>query len=67
MTISVVLLEYHSINEISLAVDAIRKHDKECEIVVSSNSLYNAEEQNKAKEAVSNVKWTFNNLNSATL
>ena len=56
MTISVVLLEYHSINEISLAVDAIRKHDKECEIVVSSNSLYNAEEQNKAKEAVSNVK-----------
>lgn len=63
MTISVVLLEYHSINEISLAVDAIRKHDKECEIVVSSNSLYNAEEQNKAKEAVSNVKWTFNKKN----
>ena len=61
--ISVVLLEYHSIEEIQTAVNAIRNHDKECEIVVSSNSLYCADEQKRVQEAVSGVKWVFNQEN----
>lgn len=60
MKISVILLEYYSIEEIQDAINAIRKHDKDCEIVVSSNSLYNAEEQAKAKSAVTDCKWVFN-------
>jgi len=63
MSISVVLLEYHSVDEIKTAVDSIRKFDKECEIVVSSNSLYSAEERSKAISASNEVKWTFNREN----
>lgn len=63
MKVSVVLLEYRSIDEIKLAVSAIRKHDNECEIVVSSNSLYNPKEQAKAKNEIPNVKWIFNDKN----
>lgn len=63
MKTSVVLLEYHSIDEIKTAIDSIRKYDKECEIVVSSNSLYNAQEQGIAKNEVPNVKWVFNKEN----
>lgn len=63
MKISVVLLEYHSINEIKLAVETIRKYDKECEIIVSSNSLYNRNEQSKVIETVPDVKWVFNKIN----
>lgn len=63
MKISVVLLEYFSIDEIKAAVNTIRLYDAECEIVVSSNSLYNTQEQEKAKEAIPNVKWMFNKKN----
>lgn len=61
--ISVVLLEYHSIDEIKMAVDAIRKYDRDCEIVVSSNSLYDADGQRIAKTTVPDVKWIFNKEN----
>lgn len=63
MKISVILLEYHSIDEIKTAVEAIRRHDKDCEIVVSSNSLYNAEEQKKAIATIPDAQWTFNEEN----
>lgn len=63
MKISAVLLEYHSIDEISAAVASIRKYDEDCEIVVSSNSLYDAEEQTNAVESVPDVKWVFNREN----
>ena len=60
MKVSVILLEYHSIDEIRDAIAAIRLYDMECEIVVSSNSLYNKEDQVKAKAAVTDCKWVFN-------
>lgn len=60
MKVSVILLEYHSIDEIREAIAAIRLYDKECEIVVSSNSLYNKENQEKTKAAVTDCKWVFN-------
>lgn len=60
MKVSVILLEYHSIDEIREAIAAMRLYDKECEIVVSSNSLYNKEDQEKAKAAVTDCKWVFN-------
>jgi GT2 family glycosyltransferase len=63
MKISVVLLEYNSIAEIKTAVETIRKFDKECEIVVSSNSLYDINGQRIAQKTVPDVKWTFNKEN----
>ena len=63
MKLSAVLLEYHSIDEISTAVESIRKYDKNCEIVVSSNSLYDTEGQKKAVDSVPGVKWVFNKEN----
>lgn len=63
MKISVILLEYYSIDEIKTAVESIRQHDKECEIIVSSNSLYSVTEQKKVREAVPEAKWIFNKVN----
>ena len=63
MKLSAVLLEYHSIDEISTAVASIRKYDKNCEIVVSSNSLYDTGERKKAVESIPDVKWVFNKEN----
>lgn len=63
MKLSVVLLEYHSLNEIITAVESIRKYEPDCEIVVSSNSLYNLEEQKTALESVPYAKWVFNEEN----
>lgn len=63
MKLSVVLLEYHSIEEIQLAVQTIRVFDSECEIVVSSNSLYNLEEKSKILDTIPSVKWVFNDEN----
>lgn len=63
MKLSVVLLEYHSLNEIITAVESIRKYEPDCEIVVSSNSLYNLEEQKTALESVPDAKWVFNEEN----
>lgn len=60
MKVSVILLEYHSIDEIRDAINAIRKFDTNCEIIVSSNSLYSAEDQLKAKNAITDCKWVFN-------
>lgn len=63
MKVSVILLEYHSIDEIRDAISAIRKFDTNCEIIVSSNSLYSAEDQLKAKNAITDCKWVFNPKN----
>ena len=63
MKVSVILLEYHSIDEIKTAVSAIREYDKECEIVVSSNSLYDSKEQKAALSAIPEARWTFNKEN----
>ena len=63
MKVSVILLEYHSIDEIKTAVSAIRKYDKECEIVVSSNSLYDSKEQKAAQQAIPEAHWTFTKEN----
>lgn len=63
MEISVVLLEFHSIDEIKIAVETIRRYDKECEIIVSSNSLYDRDGQRKVMETVPDVQWVFNKEN----
>lgn len=60
MELSVVLLEYHSLNEIATAVKSIRIYEQDCEIVVSSNSLYSEKERQIAKETVPGVNWIFN-------
>lgn len=63
MKVSVILLEYKSVDEIRDAVTSIRKYDKVCDIVVSSNSLYTAEEQSKLKNAITDCTWVFNPKN----
>lgn len=60
MKISVILLEYHSVDEIKNAVESVRKYDKDCEIVISSNSLYDELKQEEIKTVVPDVKWIFN-------
>ena len=61
--ISVILLEYHSVDEIQTAVKSIRQYDKDCEIIVSSNSLYSREEQQIVISQIPTVKWVFNEEN----
>lgn len=63
MLLSVVFLEYHSVCEISAAVQSVRRYDKDCEIIVSSNSLYTLEEQQRVCKEVPEAKWVFNERN----
>lgn len=63
MKLSVVLLEYNSIDEIKRAVDVIRRYDLNCEIIVSSNSLYDVQKMEEARIAVPDAIWTFNKEN----
>lgn len=62
--ISIVVIEYHSIEEIKRFITSIDdKLMEEFEIIVSSNSLYDQSEQNKLVKLFPGVKWSFNNRN----
>ena len=63
MKLSIVIVEYHSVDDISRCIAAIKSSLKNVEIIVSSNSMYDEE---YAKELISqfpDCKWVFNEKN----
>jgi hypothetical protein len=63
--ISLVIVEYHSIEEINKCVTSIKSHiNIPFEIIISSNSCYDKEKQNELKQSTEgNVLWLFNEHN----
>lgn len=63
MKISVVVVEYHSLDEISRCISHYLEIIPDAEIIISSNSEYNHEEQNRILVDFPNCKWCFNDKN----
>lgn len=61
--ISIIIVEYQSIDEIKNCLVSIDKHYQNCEIIVSSNSVYSIQEQNAITESFPTIKWLFNSRN----
>jgi len=62
--LSFIIVEYHSIDEIKQCVTSIKTHVKMAyEIIVSSNSCYNEDQQDYIDKTDTHVRWLFNNLN----
>jgi len=62
--LSIVIVEYHSIDEIMQCVASFGTHVKmPYEIIVSSNSCYNKQQQAEIKQDNSRVHWIFNGRN----
>lgn len=66
MTASLIIIEYHSIGDILKCIQAIHNLnlDFEYEIIVSSNSQYNKEKQEKLTDSYKLIKWSFNKYNN---
>lgn len=65
ITLSIVIVEYNSIQEIQTCVAALKKHIRvPFEVIVSSNSCYGKEERKKfGKDSDGHVRWLFNARN----
>ena len=62
--LSIVIVEYQSINEIMQCVASIKTHIKmPFEIIVSSNSCYDQQRQKEIEQTDTNVHWLFNEQN----
>jgi len=62
--LSVVIVEYHSIQEIRKCVEALKEHlNVSYEIIVSSNSCYSSEQRKQADTSENGVHWIFNEHN----
>ena len=66
MIASFVIIEYHSINDILKCITAIQNLNLnfEYEIIVSSNSQYNKNQQEKLIDSYKSIKWSFNKYNN---
>ncbi len=65
MKLSIVIIEYNSIDDIRVFEDHIKKNFKgiEYELIVSSNSQYSDAEQERIKNQFPNLHWSFNERN----
>lgn len=65
MKLSFVIVEYFSMDELNVCVSSILKHitASTCEIIISSNSRYNADEQRSILQNYPQYKWCFNPFN----
>lgn len=63
--ISIIVIEYNSVNEILQCVESVRSYcnDVDYELIVSSNSCYSKEYQNQLMSEIPGVKWSFNEKN----
>ena len=63
--LSVIIVEYHSIQEIEDCVASLKAHiNLAYEIIVSSNSCYDAQEREQINQHEANVIWLFNDSNA---
>ena len=65
MKLSIVIIEYNSIDDIRVFEDYIKHnfHGMEYELIVSSNSQYGVDEQERIKNQFPDLKWSFNERN----
>ena len=63
MKISVVIVEYQSLDEIKTCIKSYKSSIPEIEIIVSSNSRYDTESQENIVAEYPNCKWCFNEKN----
>lgn len=67
MKLSFVIIEYHSVEDILICASSIHENMKKVvylyEIIVSSNSLYDAEKQKQLLTKYPQFKWRFNEKN----
>lgn len=63
MKISVVVVEYHSLDEILHCVKAFKRYIPAIEIIVSSNSMYSISQQRELVVKYDECKWSFNEKN----
>ena len=64
MKISIVIVEYHSLNELKTSADSlIASISYDIELIASSNSCYPIEKQKKVQEQFAQFKWSFNEKN----
>lgn len=62
--ISIVIIEYHSLDEIEGIYNSIKENIEETyELIISSNSLYSMEEQDSVRSKYPFACWVFNNRN----
>lgn len=63
--ISFVIIEYHSLDDVQGCISSINERCKKnnYEIIISSNSLYPPERQEKLKNEYAGFKWIFNSEN----
>ena len=63
--ISIVVIEYNSLDDIDRCITTIRQRcaGMEYEIIVSSNSCYPKEKQDEIVRAMADVRWCFNERN----
>lgn len=65
MTLSLVVIEYKSIEEIGIFIEKAQEAlvEADYEIIVSSNSLYDKAKRDEIMSIFQNVRWTFNERN----
>lgn len=63
--LSIVIVEYHSIEEVNLCIESIHSNiGISCEVVISSNSQYSKDKQKDITNSKKpNIKWIFNARN----
>ncbi len=62
--LSIIIVEYHSTDEVMHCVASIKKHVKmPYEIIVSSNSCYDEQQQSTIDQTDTHVRWLFNERN----
>lgn len=63
MMLSVVVVEYHSLDEVLCCIKALKRSIPLIEIIVSSNSQYTIEQQQQIISIIPGCKWSFNEKN----
>lgn len=64
ITLSIVIVEYHRIEETQECIASLKQHiGVTCEIIVSSNSCYDDRQRARIKSDDEHVRWLFNESN----
>lgn len=61
--ISVVIVEYYSLDDVRACIDSYKKNIPDIEIIISSNSMYSIEQQQLLLQEFADCVWSFNDRN----
>ncbi len=61
--ISLIVIEYHSLDDIKACIKAVKATCSDTELIVSSNSCYSKEKQEEILRAMPEARWSFNEQN----